>query len=756
MVVIAHAEAASKLEMATDAQLLKLYGLLRSALLSRHWLTMRYWPSYYVSDFNHLGTQKKGADASIHNLDPPKAGSDDVDSVDKLLGLDPSGDGLHARWTVGNHEHENPLIETGSALGCLAVEHHLGSTEALPAIERTFGTLEKLFKFKDRGDHFAGYVIRWDAVASDNWVLHDNDEPKQCRDFLTTPDGRYLYSAPLTSALLAAAEAPPADELAFRRHELSKDELIGILPGYRLVHMLVDKPGVKSSVEQQVARIGDYLAQFNYVLVRPDGGFSARGATGFLSGLVPPLRAAIRSITGQDASPRGSFEDSLEAGGVLVKLKDQLRAYGIAGAAAGTLFPFGTLLLSALPVNPLTGWHFARALCLYVNKDVFQVKKAERGEFAAGYLLSKLPDWLSFGAVMTLLALPGASGKDFPRRWTLATLDAEGLDKDAIGAAYMAWLLARDSLPGPLADRPANLPIEPSPNRPDVAKPSGGPGEGAANAVSWAVAMLFGLPGAERRVAQSLQTLHDEITASKRWSSDLTLEQPSARQNAQAPNELLEHVGIALEYMLALALTWLHQKRRADAGRGLSSTLPAPPNLASNPLPPVSVPLSIANDSAAPIPADVGAAAVAAEGELGTGSVLGGGIAPERPDDVTAPTSPVSEVVVEAFADDSLLHTNTSTAPVEIKAPSARPDGAVANVQCAGHDPDTVFRSIDFEHVLEPPPGKSFVMIGPMPLPVEGPDSRVIHVSVTSGAPDTYKGRYRATWQYSWTYSAAP
>ena len=152
-----------------------LYGKLRAAILSRHFALGKYFRTNLFSDGGTiLETNMKAEEL---RRQPP-------DVQEK------------ARWNIDRHFRENPLMFGGQLLTCLAIEHVLGQPYAVKIIRSALKSLSSLYKF--RGNHFDGYVIRWDPVTSGNWRISDDNTSKYCNNFLIDNNNRYVYCSSST------------------------------------------------------------------------------------------------------------------------------------------------------------------------------------------------------------------------------------------------------------------------------------------------------------------------------------------------------------------------------------------------------------------------------------------------------------------------------------------------------------------------------------------------------------------------------
>jgi hypothetical protein len=184
------------------------------------------------------------------------------------------------------------------------------------------------------------------------------------------------------------------------------DELTGLVVTYDVIYRFFRTDyEIKTEVERQVNDLGDYLAEHGYIIVRPCGGFSARGASGALPALEFPFTQVFQRITGKTYESRTSFEGAMGKAGVWDRLKGPFATYTVIGLALGVV---ATLVL-AVVASPLagvlsalaglvTGWVAGRVVALLLNKDVFDVSdvswsapsSAAKEEFVVAYLFKTL------------------------------------------------------------------------------------------------------------------------------------------------------------------------------------------------------------------------------------------------------------------------------------------------------------------------------------------------------------------------------
>ena len=245
------------------------------------------------------------------------------------------------RWRWAKHDRTNSLLMTGIRLACLAIEARLGNTDSLKIIDRILNTLEVLFKFSSN-QTFQGYVVRWDAVASDLWetrVVDGQTKLKQNYEFLLNADKKtwaaghtYIYCTPFNDPRYIQAKAKGGVD-RYRRWEPSMDEYVGLVTGYYMITFALSetpdgwgrdavemRDQILSKVRTQADRIGKYFKQTGYFLVRPCGGFTFRGAIDINPCLEFPVARALAKITGNPTNTyfcdvSRTFEQALDLAG---------------------------------------------------------------------------------------------------------------------------------------------------------------------------------------------------------------------------------------------------------------------------------------------------------------------------------------------------------------------------------------------------------------------------------------------------------
>jgi hypothetical protein len=419
-----------------------------------------------VATFNNSGHYE--LEYSVAELNPPEMGLlyDIEDAVDSPP-INPADPEAVKPWRA-IHQRENPLIATGKLLICLSIEAALGGAEALKIIQCALDALDTLYKFKGQGNHFDGYIIRWDAVTSDFWTTRDEDGlviPDRCLNFLTDTNGKYLYCTPFDHpdyVIQNNNENLMQQQMRwhfckrYRHWEPSQDEIIGLMMGYDITYRLVggSVPGIRQRLEAQVNNLGDYLAEHGYMLVRPAGGFTARGAANVLPAMEYPFGVTFRRITGDPYRARCGWRGAVEKAGMWSKIsgpiygasaldllaKFTLTEQAVKGMLKSLLLPTG---LSPI-IDLLDFGDVARAFVIYMNGHLFDVKgtpqtdfldedvdSGERDSFMVAYLLSKQPILTRFRLYMTGCALGwGKYGNTFPRYLSVIAAPLDPLYKE--------------------------------------------------------------------------------------------------------------------------------------------------------------------------------------------------------------------------------------------------------------------------------------------------------------------------------------
>lgn len=549
--------------MATSEEHFLRYGALRARLLAQHFAYSRHQRVNFLSLWNWL-------------LDPPP-GAMNAAEKEELN-----------RWNVIVHGRENPLAFSARLVAFLSVEHALGHDKARPIVDLALDAFGELYKFD--GD-FAGYATRWDARAS---AQDEGAAPlDRVSDFLVGPDGEYLYSIPATDPRHVPFRNPGALRVLktkkqaelygkrwerynsfYRTSELSMDEVAGLAGAYAIAFRLIDVAGTRSKIRAQVSKFGDYLAENGYMLVRPAGGFTARGATGPLPAYEYPIVKAFFDITGTDFASRVDFMGALDKGGYLDLMRARIIEFQVGGIAAlvtgipeasvagglglvqaiagilgipvtGPLVIGGEVLAEVLGLIAQTIGieNVFRALAVYVNRDWFDVWGDDQaGEVAFASVLKEVPSLQRFRLWTRGLSLALGGGFSVFHLPMLALSAVDGTDT-AVGRVY------RDVVAGWRARPPAEgvyLEVSESP-------------------FTSALALLHsaGATDAERQAEEAkfvelLDTAYDNL------GTDLPVEESKEQESLGAPirTNVKQRV---LDYLGGVSLAWLYERRRREA-----------------------------------------------------------------------------------------------------------------------------------------------------------------------------------------------
>ncbi len=342
------------------------YARVRADVLARHFALGKFWRANHFTNVNLLGelggtlprpgemrTQSCFTAACVprrapYRTDPaspvvpPTPVYDTPDTPGTLPNDDDPAHGIcdMERWRVWTHDHTNGLKISGLRLIHLCIEHRLGQPQAAKIIAAVLDTTGAMFKYPD-SSAFGGYALRWDPVADDDWEIEIDSKGVMtpilpCRFLLNTDlkgyaDQRYLYCTPLDDPRYRrAVEAGIANSTMgkgqdrFRRWEPSKDEYIGLLAGLSEVFDTFSGStdpahvAITNAVKVQCGRIARYLRDFGYLLVRPCGGVTARGAGEILPLLEFAFKHVFRRILGEEFSSSVSYAGALAAAGIRV------------------------------------------------------------------------------------------------------------------------------------------------------------------------------------------------------------------------------------------------------------------------------------------------------------------------------------------------------------------------------------------------------------------------------------------------------
>jgi hypothetical protein len=513
-----------------------LYARLRTSLLERHVALGLHDRADLLVEANHLSTRDE------------KEFSDLLADEQRVT-----------RWRRAREAGENPLMLGGQLMCALAIEHALGVPDAFPPLKAMVTALDGHYRFS--GEHFDGCPVRWDAPTSRQWDEDTRDGRLTSREFLLELDGSYAYSpssddprwAPWRPQrhwrnLLPAREQEWAafchDEFVdwYRRMEPSMDELCGLVMAYAVIGRLCTDAQIRASAARQATMLSDYLAEHAYILLRPGGGFTARGASGILPALEWPFSRGLGALTGVIEPGRSSFKAVLKKAGVWDALAEEFTLAEIAGVAANLIPPLNALLAlhglawltkgSAPPTVNL-----ARAAVVLANSACFDVSNGEAAaEFALATVLldvgarSRFRLWVRGAAIRK-----GGWAGDFPPYLGLTALYD---DDPAVKNGYLHWFGKRMDDTAEAAD--GETPKVPA---------------GQTCFAAGVATVLGGGPEAQRRLVARLDAAYAALAGSDPSTADL----PVGTDKDDNPN--VEGTAAALDYILALALAWLHRGR---------------------------------------------------------------------------------------------------------------------------------------------------------------------------------------------------
>lgn len=568
--------------MATAAEHAALYGELRAQILSRFFAYGRYFRANHLSLVNQLGY--------VHRepASPPKDSDDLVircharfverpTSYADAAGLlgQPGVQQTTERWRVATHERENPLLYGSHLLLALAVEHSLKLEGALALLRLAIDAIGKLYKFGHIGD-FPGYILRWDPVTSDNWSTREENgrsRPWYCCEFLLDDQYRYHYCTPFNhpayvpfNPLEFYAEEPgnpghwrtysSNDDWPERQHSLalhrswepSMDELVGLVLTYDMVYALVDDPMLRAEIRRQVTAFSKYLARHGYLLVRPCGGFTARGASGGLPAMEFPFSRVFARITGQPVESAASFEQAMVKAGLWECVKPSMQRWGIAGlsslgflgAVLGAFVDEPLLILGGSILGAISGYFLGRAFGVYQARECFDVaNEGARTEFTLAYLLKQLTPRQRFLFWLQNVG-KGTYARNFPQFIGLTALNDP--TDSTVRNAYLGAV--RDAQ-------------------------SDERGRFRNTGFASAVAVALGSTTEETNLRKFLDDAFDSLSGPDRQRSPMLENQPAyvvERIRNGTPHGTPEDPLGALEYLACLALSWLRAGRLTDAG----------------------------------------------------------------------------------------------------------------------------------------------------------------------------------------------
>ena len=247
-------------------------------------------------------------------------------------------------------------------------------------------------------------------MTSDHWDTRRRGPSRvlrHCCEFTYTArrgvDGKfervYHYSTPFNHPDYVAwtgkteAEGRHLSKVRYRGWEASQEEIIGLVLTYQLLFTPGGRPGgpIDRQASRQLARRLPRRA--GYLLVRPAGGFNARGAAEGLPALEWLFDRVFHRITGERYASRSSFEQVMDLAGVWRAIQDQVDVNGAIGAT------LGATILSAFGV--LGGGTLGRAVGVWAAREAFDVwDDNQRAGFALSYLLMQLEPQARFDLML--------------------------------------------------------------------------------------------------------------------------------------------------------------------------------------------------------------------------------------------------------------------------------------------------------------------------------------------------------------------
>ncbi|MCD2197679.1 hypothetical protein LQ327_30335 [Actinomycetospora endophytica] len=520
--------------------------------------------------------------------------------TDDTPDANPTGQGAPHRWNIQAHGRDNPLLWSGRLLATMAAEYALGNQKAERVITLALDTFEELFTFRS-GNQFDGYILRWDPVASDSWT--NEAGWSYSNEFLVDQtSGGYIYSVPardprhtayrpesVLSRLLTDSQkseylANFADYTqSFRLWEPSQDELVGLVGAYAVVYDLVPIDGIRERVTAQIQRLAEYLASSGYLLVRPAGGITFRGAADTLPAFELPFNELFERILGERYPNKLDFVGGMLAAGywpvlagpvereeVLISLGGIVLGPALASLIAPLLIVAGApdllvaLLAPLAQAGQLPVWAgvvapyvlpaLPRALALNNHTDCFDVSsdREVRAPITSSILLA-IPPSERFEATMDILAVAPDSmnAKSFVPFLGLTAIGDRG---GQVSRAYLRTM-----------SKERNKPLQL------------GKTDALQSCFASALALVLGAGETEeQRFVALLQHHYGTLLDSGGQDGLVVSDQP---KDQGLP---YEQVDPGLDYVAGISLAWLYARRQADAGTPVRTLgFPRPPDPAT-------------------------------------------------------------------------------------------------------------------------------------------------------------------------------
>lgn len=546
-----------------------LYGKLRSSILSRHFALSRRFRTNMISD----------------------------DTVLYIEDRSPVG-----RWKIKDIMDDNPLLISGLLFTSLAVEAHLGSSYSIKVLKKALTALSDLYKFN--GNNFDGYILRWDPVLRHDWLdeikytdsqsgqVIDKNDPYSMSFFIDPSTQDYIYSAPPNDPRymqITDTGKYYAWRSHFRHHEPSTDEIAGLIAGYSVIYNLVKDPTIQSLVRDQTNKLADYLNAHGYILVRPNGGFTLRGAAGILPILEYPFNRVFTRITGKSFSGYNvSFEDAMQKAKMWKCLEGPTNWGAVAGVAidvvSAVLLPglrnIGIKLSNLLTGVTLSSTQLGRAAMIAQTPTCIDTDTDSKTEFALAYLIKQIPtnlrvsNWLKWA----YLGKGTAWATGFIPFIAMTALD----DTDPlVRNGYLEWMKNRRAYN-------ALFNNDKDPVMVDLQN------WGEKSCFASALALLLGggteeeekilVSRLERSYNEFHNTCGDDLPIFIKIEKDPMTGVIKEKQFFERANTIPLHrepyQPSALDYMAGLSLAWLYAKRRATSGNPVRT--PGFPSVPSN------------------------------------------------------------------------------------------------------------------------------------------------------------------------------
>lgn len=591
-----------------------LYKQLRANVLARHFALGRYWRANHFTNENFLGEAPPtlpphGETATVKcwvewSAPRRKVGGQETSLYESAEEIRDRPDLVLERWRVMRHDRTNALLMTGLRLISLCVEHRLGHPDARRLIQLTLGTVASLFKFTEPATPFAGYILRWDPATTDEWSVEidakGNETPQVCCQFLVNQDAKsfhkshFLYCTPLQDPRYERAVREGVKD-RFRRWEPSMDEYVGLMAGYALLFQTFkDDRGAEgqqiiAEVRRQVALVGRYLQHVGYLLVRPCGGFTTRGAAGPNPCYEYPFSRVFRRITGEAFAVPGTatFDEAIRQANLsacwrrsqVLSLPQALQRLRDSPAWPALVALFGP--------DPKAVWEqylgdvaevILGAAHVLLNLDCLDISHDEdRSEFVVASILKQICLGSPQKGFELFMRNPPKQDNWSDYHKPLLGLTALDDDDPVVRDEYLRWFDAF---------------LMPRMNGPDQDEVLGTQ-QWSLTALATAVAVLLRADDPirraplERRLALELGRMRDTLEATCKGDLVLTTVDNAPGRSFRTVSETHDKRGNWFGYLAPLSLAWLHQLR---LGQRVFRTIPTPAAASVQSWPPAVVP----------------------------------------------------------------------------------------------------------------------------------------------------------------------